>query len=188
MRRIIGIDPGDRWCGVASIQVGLMNDRHVRSWCGVLDVDNRGLYETAHFIRSLLPAEVAVEDYKVRAQGFNTFASGQTPMLMGAFAYVVGDRACGPLHVIPAGDPDRELKELKLDGWLEGWREYWPNARHKNWHHARSAWRVLGRYLLQRDQELLLSFRRARDIESYPPLLKTTSSELSTAEMFWDVP
>lgn len=174
--RFIGVDPGDRWVGYAVLSVEFGVRSKIYTSCGVLDLELRGIAGAAGFIYDALPAELAVEDYRVRPQGFNKFSRGATLRLIGALEYIVAARSGHSLLLIPPASPDAELKELRLDGWLNDWREDWPRPKDPAWDHARSAWRVLARALLREDSSLLLSVGKATDPKPHPTMRDGVSS------------
>lgn len=160
-RRFIAIDPGEVWCGVARYDViPLLNTREqtigieVRADCRVLHVPSRGLYLCVMEALWALPATVIVEDYRVRPVGHARFHGGDTLRLIGALEMQTACSRGSVFTTVAAGSAEKELPQL-TQGAFDRWGTYWPKPTHKNWNHARSAWRVLLRHLMQHDATLL---------------------------------
>lgn len=103
---------------------------------------------------------VVAEDFRIRAQGSNTFSRGETLRLLGALEYVA-ERNGNPWHVVPAADPDRALRELVLGTYLKPWREHWPST--ETLQHARSALRVIASHLLKAWPDVLAFLLTSRN-------------------------
>ena len=99
------------------------------------------------------------EEYRARPQGFRAWRVERTPRLLGALEYVTSEFSGVPFRTIAPGDADRELGLLTIGRSLESWRQRdWEPARHPNWRHALSAWRVLARFLMSEHPRLLRKF------------------------------
>lgn len=144
---VLGIDPGEAWCGFAALQ---MERRFLRVQASTFSTDNRNVFR---MVQTLLPfpkyenVTVVCEDFQVRPVGHQRFTRGQTLRLIGALEYHVINQ--GWLwRLIPPGKWQRELPQIFGNNFLSSYREHWPDKTNPQWDHCLSAWRVIGRYLL----------------------------------------
>lgn len=162
----IGLDPGDRWVGVAILYRNMTLETGKKpssvsmkkQWkFHSLTVDRKGqrLVETIDNIRELIQnfgvQTLIAEDYQIRPQGFNSFNAGPTLRLLGALELMTQTFNQMPFHMVKPDNPD--LAQLF-------WRHRWPEIRKMIQHkvardsratHAISAWRVLGKFLMSND-------------------------------------
>lgn len=154
--RLVAVDPGDVWCGIARLDMRPLFNRtsEVSGVECVLDarvlhLPERSCLQRVHEVIFCTPAPhgwmnvVVAENFKIRPQAFNSFSAGDTLRLLGALEYAVSTtkRTTWAEPVAPA-DPDKYLPLLSngaLDSWLA---DGWPQPKHAQWVHARSAWRV----------------------------------------------
>ena len=160
----VGIDPGDVWCGFASVAI----NGHV--WSAETRVYDRRQYDFGSLVAHLIPEQamcVAVERYSHRPVGHQAFASGETQQLIGALRYRA-EQYRAEWGVVPAGEPMVELPTLLIGPYLDRWRERWPHKRVGQWHHGFSAWRVLARYMAKRHTNIwtALHHRRKHALET----------------------
>lgn len=161
---LIGIDPGERWTGIAIVSA---NSEQKPAWqletC-VLDGTDDYL-RPARLLEATLDTidpkqyTVVCEDFKawpVRHQSWNPML---TARLLGALQYVT-ERHVQQFNLQPAGSADSDLRNLALGNLIYDWKHSWPSST--RWEHALSAWRVVARYLLDEDQDLLRSFVRGK--------------------------
>jgi len=161
----LAVDPGDRWAGFARLAI---NQGAAMAETGVLDVAKRSFRDTVDFLLGgAFRGTLVVEQYRQRPQGHNAFDGGETLQLMGALRYFADARSCA-WALVPAGDPDRELPMLGLDGFVERYRRYWPDKGNQKWQHARAAWRHLGMHLLKAQPELMLALGEPLDPKLSP--------------------
>ncbi len=147
MKRLIGIDPGERWMGMAILTI---DGRYWHANMRVLDLSTRSLDKTGFELYALLPATVIAESYQQRPVGHQHFASGQTLRVLGALEYVTLRHRCRWEEVPPA-QPDVLVGELHMIHYLERWLTFCPPLINKStWQHGKSAWRVLLQYMLKR--------------------------------------
>lgn len=166
----IGIDPGERWCGYALLR----HDGRWRAQTGVLDASQRSYVELIDtLLYDTYRSVVVVESYQQRPVGHQAFKTAVTPQIIGSLRYATEKRDA-KFYTVAPGDPDKELKYLQFGKFIEMWKAFWPAPRHTNWQHARSAWRVLGRWLLSND------FSTARAIIE-APLLHPSKTEIHMA-------
>lgn len=143
----LGIDPGERWCGYALLR----HDGRWRAQTGVLDASQRSYVELIDtLLHDTYRSVVVVESYQQRPVGHQAFKTAVTPQIIGSLKYATEKRDA-KFYTVAPGDPDKELQYLQLSKFIEMWKAFWPAPRHTNWHHARSAWRILGRWLLSND-------------------------------------
>lgn len=171
--RIIGIDPGERWVGLAALWIDL-KQRVVHGESRVFDAEPRGFAKT---IRAVVPLSTlgtifAAEDFRVRPLGHNAFTYGVTLRLLGGLQYAVEQHG-HKWELIPPGKT-REVPMI-FGSLLDAWRDEWPLNRDPHWEHCLSAWRVLGRYLLRHDPAVLAVLRKPTVASS----LRVTSHWLS---------
>lgn len=159
----VGIDPGEVWFGFSILHV---KDRDCQAGMGVLSVPYRGLEQLVKQITLWLPATVIVESYQARPVGHQRFGGGLTSQIIGAIKYGVEEKK-SPFKLVPPGEPDHELPLLGLSRYIEEWKGMCPSAVNKNWHHARAAWRVMGRYLLSHHAELLQPLKNDKVFKSF---------------------
>lgn len=146
MKTIIAIDPGERWTGIAVMQV--MPELSV--WLfGVLD-SRKDYLRPVTVLESVLSRTpnpfLVLEDYRVRPVGHQRFTRGITLRAIGALEYVAR-RSEVEQTKIPPGNIDQELNRLGIDRILRRWRKNW--TRVTNWEHGRSAWRLMGQHVLR---------------------------------------
>lgn len=184
--RIIAIDPGPSWTGIA---LCAHEQGHWRGEAFVLDAKTRGLMATARAVSRLArtATHIAVESFQQRAVGHQQFASAETPQLIGALRYAIyADRQ--QVHVkdvafVQPGDPDRELPELPIGHVMAAWTPRWAAPRTSEWQHARSAWRILSRYLLTTMPDTFVRVAHARVLKT----IMIRESEFATAEGFTEL-
>ena len=154
---LVGIDPGDRFTGVASIEIR-------GSWSiwrsGVFQSDEDYLapvFMLEEALRSLIGPFIALEDFRIRAVGHQTFARPYTPRLIGAIEYMARQVKC-PVMFIPPGSIDRDLEAFGIRDRIR-WMTQGGTGDH-----AQSAWRLIGHMILQEFQflEYLLDERQTR--------------------------
>lgn len=158
----VGVDPGDRWVGVSVLQVSGIGK--CRADTAVMDRNHQTFVET---IRKIIPGQalaktkevhIITESYRQRAQGHQVWGSGDTLQLIGAIRYACEEQGIHWTEVA-AGDPDKELEKLGLQQYITAWRPHMPKPGDAKWHHARSAWHCIGKYLMTTDQMLLQRLR-----------------------------
>ena len=138
MKRFIGIDPGDRWTGVAQL---IIEKEHTTVGTFVIDGANRRLDEIVHIALLARPAYTVAEEYRARPIGHQRFNASLTPRLLGALEYRTY-QLNGTWRTIPAGAP-QGLWSYPIGGLIKMWKERWPRTNDTRWEHALSAWRVL---------------------------------------------
>lgn len=182
----IAIDPGERWCGYAIL-------RYFRAeWradTGVLDAHEHPFVE---LINTLLfdtyRSHVIVEQFQARTP----YIDLTTVKIIGALKYVALGRD-SYFGEVRAGDPDKELELLGLGVFVSGWQKKWTTPSHARWHHARSAWRIMGQWLLQNNMSVFQSVvsteqsnfkieRRVRELDVHRP------GDLRAPTMTWERP
>lgn len=141
MTHYLAIDPGTSWVGMADLRYSPR-----RGWRGrSATLDIRGL-SFVDQVWHLVPyieagAEVVVENYQVRTQGFNAFSGATTLKLLGAIEWVCQERKA-LLSVVQPGTP-----KLALKLWPKVPPEFFQS--HGRGDHMMSAWRILGTHLLK---------------------------------------
>ncbi len=200
--RFIAIDPGEVWCGMATFEYQPPKDPYDRSRHGtgficadsrVLQVPSRGMVKTVTEALWSLPATVVCEDYQVRPVGHARFSKGETLRLIGALHMYSSQSRNSPFQLIPPGDAEKELPLLSC-GFLEPWMVDWPRAKHERWNHARSAWRVLLRYMMGAQPELLRMAHSAKVQATHQlmkpvyPLEHKHTDDLLAPGARWQVP
>lgn len=197
MRRqtYIGIDPGEHWFGYAILSV---KDRECQAGMGVFTVERRGLDQLVDQIQMWLPAHVAVESYQARPVGHQKFGGGLTSMIIGALRVGIEQTKTNPpstFNLVPPGEPDHELPLLGLSRYVEAWKHMCMTPQRRDWHHARAAWRVLGRYLLSHHAEILQPLKNKDVYRSFMcPVAQRfeikckVKDDLIAPEAFWRLP
>jgi hypothetical protein len=157
--RLLAIDPGERWVGVASLRVA---DGWVRAMSMVVDrTGERDIRDTVDFICSWFGMiTVVVENYQQRNVGHQRFSGNETLRLIGALQYVSCKNSWEWGEVMP-GNPDHELPELPLWPILKQWRTM-RRAKNVAWRHCDSAWRIGQRWLLSKKPTLAAQLYRSR--------------------------
>lgn len=152
MRRFIAIDPGTSWVGIARL-----HDSHatLRGKTDCIDVRGWHLADIgAHLRRSITDADLCiVEDYRVRPTGFNAHSDGGTLRLLGMIEFLAWDGGTELVKVAPGKPTDalRLWKHLSADF-----------MKHGAGDHSMSAWRIMGRYFLDHERDLLQRFTGER--------------------------
>src|ERR1044072_7076385 len=107
--KIIGIDPGEAWTGVAALDIG-SNGMHTKT--RVFRSDARRL---ADLVDEVVPGgpdvHIVAENFSVRPVGFNAFSQGQTLRILGALQYATEKRS-HTWTLVPPADPDAVLHQL----------------------------------------------------------------------------
>lgn len=140
--RLIGIDPGDRWIGLAGI---IVRNKSMEMHSAVLDGSDRSIVDKVQDIMQSAPAEVFCEDFKVRPQAFNSFSAMLTPRLIGALEYECMLKEI-PFSLVHPG-PNTEFAAI-LPNWANTVVKH---MKYEQWNHSMSAWRVLCRGLFKSD-------------------------------------
>lgn len=161
---LIGMDPGARWTGLAMLWP--RTERTMWLEAAVLDAQTFGLYGGTAMVckaaGSPFNTIVAVEDYRVRPVGHQSFSKAETARVIGATEFTCLRRGLS-FHLVPPTAPDEELKLLGLTAVLAPWFRTWPRA--KEWDHARSAIRVMAHFLLTEFPGQLDRIRASRVVE-----------------------
>lgn len=160
VRRWHAIDPGDRWCGVATLEI---DGPQYTARTSVLDAHLRTFTNLAKEVVPRWPSgqtTVVTETFQLRGTGHQKFSHGDTLRLIGAIRFCSEERGYHWTEVA-AGNPE-QLKQLVFGDYITSWREDWPSKSDIRWQHARSAWRILASHLFKVDQKLLLTLRRPR--------------------------
>lgn len=174
----IGIDPGEKWCGFAALDV--TSEGIVRVEARTYSVSERGGYlQTAHDLIDLLPharkTHVIVEDFRIRKAGHQRFSSGDTLRFIGALEFGAKSVDAFEFFLIPPSDHGaQETRELFGPILQTYRRKTWPRPSHPAWNHCLSAWRVLGHHLFKTDPDILLRLRQTKKshrIDQWLPVL-----------------
>lgn len=137
----------------------------------VLDIYNRGFSEAVNATMLGTKKNIIIcEKYQARQQGHNTFDGLWTSQLIGGLRYVAESDG-SVWHTVPPGDPNRHLKAMGLERYIEKWQSLCPKPNHANWHHARSAWRVLAQHLLNTYPEFLATLMKKSTFRSFMPVI-----------------
>lgn len=177
----IGIDPGDRWQGFAMLEVAqaqcnaytAVYDRNVRSLSELIDL----LIPVGHDVT------VAIEEYRIRPQGFNRFASIDTPKLIGALEYRTLCLLDSRVIFVAAANPI-ELNEFPVADVVN----FALNNAIKHspqWDHARSAWRVLATCLMKTNVQLLMTIRKPYRLQRPPKIRRIGLDDLIAPIVSW---
>lgn len=183
----IAIDPGERWCGYATL-------RYFRTeWradTGVFDTSEHPFVELVNaLLFDTYRSHVIVETFQAR----KAFINLDTVKLIGALKYAALSRD-SYFGEVRTGDPDKELEMLGLGVLVAIWSKRWPfMTNNSRWHHARSAWRIMGQWLLQNnqrafhslvtmDQSKLKIAKRPMQIAEHRP------GDLHAPTMHWEQP
>ncbi len=166
--RLIGLDPGEVWCGFALIEWDEYT-HEIRTEARVFHIPTRGLQRTVHDALFGLPATVIAENYAQRPTGFNSFSSGMTLRLLGALEFCTWQSYTSQFHLVPPGNAEKELP-LMASGFFDAWTPHWFEPKNKQWNHARSAWRVLMRHLMKNEVTVMSALRDVRVCDSYRPM------------------
>jgi hypothetical protein len=152
---IIGIDPGERWTGMAFLRT--RKSTMMTAEIGIID-GSQNRYLSVELLNEEIEDEdevhVVCEDYVVRPVGHQRFTHAYTVRVIGALEYVTHFHR-KTWDTLPAGDPDKQLKLLGLSNLFIQWSMEWPERNRPQWHHGRAAWRVLAQWLLASDPDLL---------------------------------
>lgn len=144
---IIAVDPGDRFNGIAAVE--LKGKKHSVWRTGTLESsDHLTLARFLdHVLGSTLGAFVAVEDFRNRPVGHQAFARPSVPRSTGAIEFMALHHKV-PVVLIPPGNIKKDLEGFgmtKVVKWLTTGMEG---------DHASSAWRILCQTVLKHHTEL----------------------------------
>lgn len=190
--RFVGIDPGDRWCGYATLRITpTETGLHAFAQSGVFD---RRARTFPGLVQALIPAKrhvhyVAIEDYRERPVGHRSWQLAETPELIGALRYLALERQ-HLLWRVAASDPTIALEELGFFQLAPFMRRPTGNSA-VSWDHALSAWRVLLRMLAKINVPLLSKLRTTSAITyDYRSSGNRTlfSNDLMTTLITWEIP
>ena len=169
--RIVAVDPGEAWCGVARLDIEACMERNGGVDGIEFTLDARVVHAGARPMHRVvaeclwpLPAPrpfvsaLVAEDYRVRPVGHASFHGGGTLRLLGALDYAAHASQRMAWHLYPPREPDKDLPLLS-NGALDGWIAQWHTPKDKRWHHARSAWRVLLTHLMHQHAHSLVYLR-----------------------------
>lgn len=172
MKTWIGIDPGDRWTGIAVIQE--VSKSELRAETGVIDGQD-DIYRAVDLLSMFLKprnTSVIVEQYSVRPVGHQWFTKALAVRLIGAIEYVSRKQRC-TFTTIPPGDPNDVVTKMGIDSFIKSVVNV--SLGDKRWRHALSAWRALALYLQKSEVDI---FRRLRsravryyDRDNFIPLI-----------------
>jgi len=164
----IGIDPGERWCGFAALE--LTSELVVRVEARTYSITAHKDYLTlAHDLIDLLPharkAQIVVENFQVRTVGHQHFNRGDTLRFIGAMEFAAQSIDAFELFQVQPSDAGQR-DSLKLYGSvIRRYSRRWPSPSHRAWKHCLSAWRVLGMHLLSKEPTFLLSIRKMKRVQ-----------------------
>jgi hypothetical protein len=166
----VGIDPGERWCGFAALEI--TSDDVVRVEARTYDVTKHGGYLfMARDLIDLLPharrAQIVIEDFRIRGSGHQRFNHGDTLRFLGALEFGVQSVDLFEQFLIPPNDRGSQESRKLFGPVLDRYRRRWPNPRHERWNHCLSAWRVLGYHLLKHEESALAELHAIKR-KSYP--------------------
>lgn len=178
--RVLAYDPGDRWVGFALLDASITEPHTLIVVAGVYDRE-QGSYNAVEDLKVLSRGNCAVviEEYRVRPTGFNSFYDGATPKLIGALEYVAGP----PVYYAPTADPSA-ITQTPLGRHVLAWKSRWPKRGAARWHHAVSAWRVLGHYLLVEEPQMLSVIEQGVTVLKYAPEPTLGVALLAPSEMW----
>lgn len=157
----IGVDPGDRWTGIATLYE---TKKHYEGGAFLVD-GTKDLYLATDVVRGWLQtfsAQVVVEDFRTRPVGHQSWSRSGALRFVGALELIARDHAVR-IYTVPPGPP-RELRALGLDCVLDVWQPTWVGFN-AQWTHAASAWRALARRFLVADPACVDRLRRLPRIE-----------------------
>lgn len=170
MIRFIGIDPGDVWCGFALLEYDPDTDsidKYFLTETRVFHVPSRAsIKDLVYDVMFALPAVVVAEDYAVRPTNFNRFSKGNTLRLLGALELTTEQSLASTWRTVPPAPWETNLPKM-AGGMIDRWSPDWAQSRHKNWGHAKSAWRVLFAYMMQKHPDILNVLRMPECVQSY---------------------
>lgn len=153
--RFIGIDPGEKWVGIAMLEV---RGSRWHAETRVLSVAaRRNLLEVVEDVLIWAPATIIAEDYRVRPVGHQRFTQGYTLRLLGALE-VTAIKLGKWITLLPG--PSAELEMLQLGRFIN--RQDWGQHTNPNWQHALSAWRIVGRHLMAEEPKMLERLRKIK--------------------------
>lgn len=189
VRNYIGIDPGDKWVGVASMTVVGNTSGYYYMNMGVLNRANH--FDMSFVVDSIVPQRsshhiVVCESFQQRPVGYNRFGRGDTLRLMGALQYLSLKRG-HEWNEIPPGDPN-EVYRLYVGKFLDAWLPKCPKPEAAQWKHAWSAWRVMARWLMMRESKDLTRMRP----KELPPMgcfyveAQSSSARLTAPRLEWN--
>jgi hypothetical protein len=162
--RLLAIDPGERWVGVASLRV---EDGWAHADAMVVDRVGEHLWHTIDYITKpyMGTYTLVVESYQQRNVGHQRFSGNETLRLIGALQYAAHGWDWGWGEVAP-GNPDHELPELPLHPILERWKAM-RAKKNVAWRHADAAWRIAQRWLLSHKPTLAAQLYKSRLAEPH---------------------
>lgn len=142
----LGVDPGDRWVGVARLIVRQRLTRGLQ-FRAETQVFDRTLLNFGDLVRRIVfqpyvPTRIVTEEYRVRPLGHQAWTNGQTLQLIGALRYVAHQQLEVPWTQVHAG-PVELLDGLPLGPIIRAAQRDWPESSGRRWLHGLSAWRVL---------------------------------------------
>lgn len=191
-KRWIGVDPGERWMGIAILTQ--IDKRTFTADMRVIDVaaiKSRNLLVNG-LMYILQPEDSMVcENYQIRRAGHQSFDAGITLRIMGALEYAAGERGCEFGYIMP-GKPE-DINDMFFGKYLDQWQEKWMRPKADEWNHARSAWRALMIYLMARAPKVITQLRDAKTSAGVKHLRQPTpffwppsTTDLYTYPMIWE--
>lgn len=144
---IIAVDPGDRFYGIASVE--LKGRKHSVWRTGTLDTLDHLIIARFldHVLGSTLDAFISIEDFRNRPVGHQAFARPSVPRSTGAIEFMALHHKA-PVRLIPPGNIKKDLEGFgmtKVVNWL---------TTGMKGDHAQSAWRILCQTILKYHPEL----------------------------------
>lgn len=161
----VGIDPGEKWCGFAALDI--TSDGEIRVEARTYNVAiHKGWCQMAGDLIGLLPhnrpIRLVCEDFHIRGSGHQRFSRGDTLRFLGALEYAASRISFFDFAL--ESPSDRAIKTVPLlfgKSWAR-YRMKWPKRNHPAWNHCASAWRVLGNNLLRTDSAVLANIHEMR--------------------------
>lgn len=176
--RFIGVDPGDRWVGIALLEIRGVN---WKAESRVLDVSARSsMLELVEDILNWIPAKIIAEDYRVRPVGHQAFTGGYTLRLLGALEIYTAMKLGTWITMLPG--PAMDLDMLHLGRFIRP--SYHTPSPGGHWRHAFSAWRVLGRHLMMEEKQFLERLRLTKTNSAMIRGLLSPRPRRSTNDLF----
>lgn len=178
---IVGVDPGNRWTGVATL---LVDATHISAIMLVLDSQAYSIKFLTDVIIHDQAKTVVAEEYRNRPIGHQRFNAPLTPRLLGALEY----RAISvgaTWAKIPAA-PFDAVKAFPIWKRIEVWKEHCQAPTDHRWSHAFSAWRVLSAYVLRNKPRVHTAIERSRRSSlEYDELTAMRRSDLVAPVISW---
>lgn len=194
--RLVAVDPGDAWCGVAALD---FRGNTYSAFSTVIHASPRTFHETITEIVRTNPTAIIAEKYQQRGVGHQKWAEPKAPRILGALQYLAEDNGLG-FHTVGTGNPI-DVERMPFWPIIMKWRSMsWRHGNAANWSHGLSAWRVLGSFMmghqaflqrlisLKEHQRYILQNMHNEPVEWLGDMQTVSERDLVSTPIMWRMP